>query len=365
MTTTTHHLTETRPQGAGEGLGDTVEFMKYTSFGNTFIIVDETATPLEDDQHRAEYARWVLNGDFGIGGTDNVLYLRAVEELDDEGDYAFRIFEQDGSETLSCGNGLLSTAAFLARTTGGSEWQVLTELPTGRPRPVAVGLGEAPGTTWINVGWPRPTSEDLYRRPVPASPEGIDAVPPLEVPMPQHEPWAKGLPETITLNGFLVFTGEPHMMLIEGRGLPTELAERIWIGVQGHGVGTPDTPEMAASNRLVHHVGMHVNQTYKELFPQGVHLNFARVKGDEGLIEYRTWERAIDCETLACGSGAVAMAHIARTQGLLEGTETTFWPHKCRWYEPDARLGVVVTDEGFLLTGHPKLVCQGTTPKFP
>jgi diaminopimelate epimerase len=368
----TTDLSEARPQAVADGGGETVEFMKYTSFGNTFIIVDETGAPLADDEHRAAFARWALNGDFGIGGTDNVLYLRAVEDFHgayDEGDFAFRIFEHDGSETLSCGNGLLSTAAFLHRRTGASRWGVLTELPTGRPRPVEVGVGEEPGTTWVNVGWPRPVSEELYRRPTPASSAGIDAVPPLTVPLPQHEPWAAGLPETITLSGFLVFTGEPHMMLIEGRGLPTELAERLWVDLGGEGgsrgVGLPDTPEMAASCALVHHVGTYVNATYKDLFPQGVHLNFARVRGEDGVIEYRTYERAIDCETLACGSGAVAMAHIAQTEGLLEGPETTFWPHRCRWYQPDASLGVVVTDDGFLLSGHPKLVCEGSAPRFP
>jgi len=71
-----------------------LDFAKYTSFGNTFIIVDETLTPLEDDVQRAAFARWALNGDFGIGGTDNVLYLRRAEgRAEDGADFVFRIFE--------------------------------------------------------------------------------------------------------------------------------------------------------------------------------------------------------------------------------------------------------------------------------
>jgi diaminopimelate epimerase len=373
---TASELSEAVPRTIGEGLGEHVQFMKYTSFGNTFIIVDESTEPLEDDEHRAAFARWILNGDFGVGGTDNVLYLRAVEEDDPvrpesgpPGEIVFRIFERDGSETLSCGNGLLSSAAFLHRTTGDSAWGVLTEVPSGRPRLVEVGLGDAPGSTWVNVGWPRPVPEELYRRSGPAPESGIDEPPPLTVPLPAHEEWAAGLPPEVTISGSLVFTGEPHLILFEGVGVPPELSERLWVELgEERGakrIGLPDTPEMAASVRLVHHIGMHVNTAYRDPFPQGVHLNFARIRPDEGVIEYRTWERAIDCETLACGSGAVAMAYIAETKGLLGGPETTFWPHRCRWYQPDASLGVIVTDDGYLLSGRPKLVCHGAAPRFP
>ena len=136
-----------------------LEFSKYTSFGNTFIVVDETRHPLTDDAERAAFARWALNGDFGIGGADNVLYLHEVGSQPDDrelpaADYVFRIFEHDGSETLSCGNGLLSTAAFLRERTGGSSWRVLTELPSKRPATVTLGVGPTPAGTNLDVGRP-------------------------------------------------------------------------------------------------------------------------------------------------------------------------------------------------------------------
>lgn len=336
-----------------------LHFVKYTSFGNTFIIIDETLTPLADDVQRAAFARWALNGDFGIGGTDNVLYLSKAEV---GADFVFRIFEHDGSETLSCGNGLLSTATALSRSHAGSAWGVLTEMPTGRPRRVEVGLAEA-GRTFANVGRPRATSTDLFNRPGPAPASGIDEVGGLTVPLPPDA----GLPETVTLNGHLVFTGEPHLVLISGRGLPSVLEDRLYVTLEpGAGaVGTPPTTEMRASNRLIDHIGRYVNENYRRLFPQGVHLNFARLLGPEGPIEYRTYERAIDIETLACGSGAVAMAYVAQELGLLPRAATTLWPHRCRWHLPDASLGVEETDSGFVLTGRPRLVCAGTVPLDP
>jgi diaminopimelate epimerase len=372
VTLTERSLSHPLATSIADVLGETIEFSKYTSFGNTFIVIDETDNRLRDDEQRAAFARWLLNRDFGIGGADNVLYLRAAEQADrsadgNPADVVFRIFEYDGAETLSCGNGLLSTAAYFRRVTGDSQWSVLTELPSGRPKLVEVGVGPLAGGMWVNVGWPRPVAAELYRRSGPAPATAIDEVPPLSVPIPNHENWASGLPETISLSGLLTFTGEPHLVLFEGHGFPSELAERIWVKLdadRGSALGLRETPRMAASRLLVHHLGSYVNQRYRELFPQGVHLNFARILGD-GIVEYRTWERAIDCETLACGSGAVAMTHVGRTYGLLQGTQVTFWPHRCRWYQPQASLGVNVTDNGFLLSGRPKLVCIGMAPKFP
>lgn len=336
-----------------------LHFVKYTSFGNTFIIVDESLTPLADDEQRAAFARWALNGDFGIGGTDNVLYLSRAES---GADIVFRIFEHDGSETLSCGNGLLSTAAVLSRTYDGDTWGVFTEMPTGRPRRVEVGLAEG-GRTWVNVGRPRATSAELFNRPGPAPASGIDEVDGLTVPLPP----GIGLPESVALSGHLVFTGEPHLVLISGHGLPAVVGDRLYVSLEpGDGaVGTPPTEEMRASSRLVDHIGRYVNDNYRDLFPQGVHLNFARILGSEGPIEYRTYERAIDIETLACGSGAVAMAYVAQELGLLPRAATTLWPHRCRWHLPDASLGVEETGTGFVLTGRPRLVCAGTVPLGP
>ena len=347
---------------------DGIQFTKYTSFGNTFLIVNEAKNPLPDDEHRAAFARWALNRDFGIGGADNVLYLRRADSTERSADgrradFVFRIFEVDGSETLSCGNGLLSTAAYLHEVTGAERWRMLTEVPSGSPKLTEVGVTGTPGGTWVNVGWPRPVAETLYRRAGSVPQDAIDEVPPLAVPLPRHEPWAAGLPAEVVLSGLLTFTGEPHMVLFEELGFPAELSGTLWAdpGPEAR-IGQPDTQEMADSRALVHFLGGYVNRTYRSMFPLGVHLNFARLR-DTGTIEYRTWERAIDCETLACGSGTVAMTHVGRSRGVVDGTELTFWPHRCRWYQPAAALTVWQTDGGFLVGGAPRLVCTGVAPK--
>src|SRR5215469_5648319 len=140
---------------------------KYTSAGNTFLIVDESQTPMANDRQRAAFASWALDGPFGLGGSDNVVYLNrrgGPFARSQQTPWDFRIFEWDGTETLFCGNGLLSTAAELNRVHGGTEWDVVTELPTGRPRLVRIGVGPAPGQSWVGMGHPRAVPAELYRR---------------------------------------------------------------------------------------------------------------------------------------------------------------------------------------------------------
>lgn len=50
--------------------------------------------------------------------------------------------------------------------------------------------------------------------------------------------------------------------------------------------------------------------------PTGVNVNFARVV-EEGTIELRTYERGVEAETLACGTGAIATAFIAHKLGYV------------------------------------------------
>lgn len=385
-------MTSERPEDgrrtniAAERASD-VQFVKYSTLGNTFIIVDETVTPLGSDGERAAFARWALEDHFGVGGSDNVLYLHrasggmadasdpasekrrgpARAEDSASADFSFRIFEHDGAETLSCGNGLLSTAALLRRMHPGREWRVLTEIPSGAPKVVSIGVGPSHHEAWVRFGRPRPTPADLFAKRGAPSESGMDRVENLAVPSAPGLEIAPECSKGFVFSAFLVFTGEPHLVAFPGCGLPSALERWLFPGSACDdalaSVGPVLSPEMRSSSLLVDFIGRHVNEAYRWLFPQGVHLNFARVRDPEGVIEYRTYERAIDRETLACGSGAVATAFVARALGLVTGSQITLWPHRCRWHLGDASLSVSETKAGFLLTGRPRLIYTGVVAR--
>jgi diaminopimelate epimerase len=344
------HMPPTRPSG--------LRMAKYTLAGNTFLIVDETQTPLADDGQRAAFASWALDESFGIGGSDNILYLHRLTDPSrhsKRAPWTFRIFEWDGAETLFCGNGLLSAAAELNRVYGGMEWQVVTELPTGQPRTVRIGVGPSPGQAWVNVGHPRAVPAELYRHSGPSPDAMMDVLPDIAVPVHPDRSWAAGLPHRLILSGTLVSIGEPHLVLFSGIGFPSLMEDRLFPARTAGG------SVLRASNQLVEYIGEYVNSAHRDLFPVGIHLNFARI-ADGQLIEYRTYERAIDRETLACGSGAVATAHVAALLGLVNPARATIWPYRSRLRQPDSCLWVDADESGYVLRGSPQLICTSVVP---
>ena len=57
------------------------------------------------------------------------------------------------------------------------------------------------------------------------------------------------------------------------------------------------------------------------LMPDGANVNFVHVNGSGG-IRVRTYERGVEAETLACGSGVVASAAVAARLGLVSAPVT-------------------------------------------
>jgi diaminopimelate epimerase len=57
-------------------------------------------------------------------------------------------------------------------------------------------------------------------------------------------------------------------------------------------------------------------RTHPIFSPAGTNANFMSVKGRDG-IEIRTYERGVEDETLACGTGAIASALVAAARGMV------------------------------------------------
>ena len=91
--------------------------------------------------------------------------------------------------------------------------------------------------------------------------------------------------------------------------------------------------------------------------PAGTNANFAAVEDDHTLA-VRTYERGVEDETLACGTGSVAAALIAARKGLVSS------PVDVRVRSGELlRIYFALTDKGFekvYLEGKAKVVYQGT-----
>jgi len=81
----------------------TLSFAKYQGIGNDFILIDDRAEIFDHKQ-----AAKLCDRNFGIGA-DGLILL----QNDPVADFRMRIFNADGAEANSCGNGLRCFVRFL------------------------------------------------------------------------------------------------------------------------------------------------------------------------------------------------------------------------------------------------------------
>ncbi len=105
---------------------------------------------------------------------------------------------------------------------------------------------------------------------------------------PPSEPVEKTLPiNGEEVKGVFINTGVPHFVV------PTKNLHKI------------DVKRLGRAIRL-----------HEEFKPKGTNVNFIEVIG-KNAIEIRTYERGVEAETLACGTGATAGAIVAYLKGLV------------------------------------------------
>jgi diaminopimelate epimerase len=218
-----------------------------------------------------------------------------------------RIFNADGSEGLMCGNGLRCVMRWLHDTGRVAGSRLAVETASGLRR----GQVSADGSVEVEMGLPVFLPEAI-----PVRAEGD----PPEVPLPA------GLTSDPDV-GFCVSIGNPHVVV---------------------SVSDPETVDLAA-------VGPALERS--ELFPERVNVHVVgRRESASGVLVVRTWERGSGA-TRACGTGAVAVAAVARRVGWVEGDVTTV-------VMPGGRLTVTWDGTGpARLAGGAQLVFTGEWPE--
>ena len=244
-----------------------MNFTKMQATGNDFILVEASSV----GQNWSQTAVAMCDRHFGIGGDGLLLLLPS-----DRADFKMRIFNPDGSEAEACGNGLMCSAKYAVdrglADSGAQEVSIETVAGIRRAK-----LYKAVGKlTKIQVGMGTPKFE------------------------------AKDIPVVIGQGANLV---DIKSML--GYSITIEDRELFLNFVS---MGNPHAVyfwQHSVSDFPLSQLGPKVERL--EIFPSRVNFEVARVVSRRQM-EARVWERGAG-ETLACGSGACAIAVAAQRHG--------------------------------------------------
>ena len=233
---------------------------KYQASGNDFIVVDEIDERAGTLDVPALCDRWV-----GVGA-DGLIRVSRGSSVP----YRFDLTNADGSAAQMSGNGLRCMAAFLRERGYVDAGSVDVETPAGVRRTTFTDDGSL-----VTMGAPNFTKAAI----------------PMRGPA-----WETFLQQPLDVGGLILTAsalsmGNPHVVLFLD-----EDPERYHVEHMGPA--------------LEHH----------DLFPERTNVEFALV-GSDGTIDVRVWERGVG-ETLACGTGACAVAVAANEAGLAPASTT-------------------------------------------
>ena len=233
-----------------------VEFTKMNGAGNDFIVLDNRFYEFSLSE-LSMLARQSCPRRTGIGA-DGVLALATPTHA--EADYRMIYVNADGSEGTMCGNGARCLARF-ARESGFDKKIVYMQ--------TASGLCE------VHI----PGEEDASVRVYLNAPQNYHDAPNL----------ANQIPHEIHSVHYL-WPGTEHLVCLVDS--VSQLPLNSW------GAALRNDPMLG---------------------PEGANVNFVAVDSDADnqRLHVRTYEKGVEAETLACGTGAIASAVVAHKSGLL------------------------------------------------
>lgn len=280
-----------------------IKFSKMVASGNDFVVAELQAT----GSYLRNLAKNICNRKYGVGA-DGLLIL----EKSKVADIKMRIFNADGSEAQMCGNGARCVALYVA----------------GRPLhvPGKVSIQTKAGIIESKVNGdnvnPFTNTKDLREKHKICNGVKIKLTDPKDIK----------LDVPITVNGRkikvnFVDTGVPHVVVF----------------VQG--LDKIDALNLGRSIR-----------NHKRFSPRGTNVNFVEVLKSDS-IKIRTYERGVEDETLACGTGSVASALIFALKTATEDKINVQTKGKEILQVYFKKQGSKLND--VWLAGKAKMVCQG------
>ena len=248
-----------------------MNFTKMQGAGNDFILVEASSI----DRNWPQMAIAMCNRHFGIGGDGLLLLLPS-----DKADFQMRVFNPDGSEAEACGNGLRCMAKYSLhkRIANPHAHQILVETVAGIRMVKIHKVGGEATKIQVSMGVPKFDANDIPVAIEPGKGSSVDIKPILDYPVTIEG-------RKLLLN--LVSMGNPHA---------------VYFG------------QYPVSDFPLSQLGPKVEQ--HKIFPNRINFEVARVINRQQ-IEARVWERGVG-ETLACGTGACAVAVAGRLRGYID-----------------------------------------------
>ena len=242
----------------------TIKFSKYTGAGNNYIFVDGR----EINHNWNDLAKSISDKNFGIG-SDGLIVL----DKSDVADFEMIMFNADGSEGEMCGNGIRCMARFAE------------DVEVIKPKQGNIKVSTKAGIKIIN---PYYENNIMTKASVDM---GAPIFDPTKIPVLQ-DTIENGIPivnfnyKDLSLKLYCVNTGVPHCIAYTDEPVYNFELEKIGPLVEKY-----------------------------EKFPQKV--NFSIVNRKENKYIVRVWERGSGI-TLACGTGATAVAAISKKLNLFD-----------------------------------------------
>ncbi len=234
-----------------------IPFVKISGAGNDFILIDEDALPAGIGPYGI-FAKAACNRHYGTGA-DGLLVVKVADKADFEMDY----YNADGSTGGMCGNGARCVAGYVMDT------RKLDRRVTFKAFDHTYTAERKGSEITVEMKNPSGLLTDLE----------------LDVGGKKH-------------TCHYIDTGSPHVVVIVD--------------------GDNRTFEQSFDDADIEQIGRQLR--YHEAFkPFGTNVNFiAGAEIGKNTIRIRTYERGVESETLACGTGSVASAIIAALLRKLE-----------------------------------------------
>ncbi|MFH1403291.1 MAG: diaminopimelate epimerase [Candidatus Altiarchaeota archaeon] len=249
-----------------------VRFTKMQGAGNDFIVVDEWEAEVIPEEEKPSFVAMVSDRHFGVG-SDGVIFVQKSSSQDAR----FHFFNPDGSIAEMCGNGIRCFAKYAYEKDLVGNESISVETLAGVKRlELEVSDGIVRGVM-VSMGAPQVERGDAQ----------VTIGDPSE-PMVLEEVDVDGNIYVITAVGM----GNPHAVLF---------------------VDDVDEADVLGDGSTIRH--------YVKAFPNGVNVHFVEDVGDNE-FRIRTYERGVEGETLACGTGICASAVASALAGKADTSRT-------------------------------------------